>query len=72
MLRREPPSDKEIERIAQRTTNIIKDRITSNACVFGSVVAYLWADIGRVPHVRACLLSPHVITFDLPRRTSTS
>lgn len=66
------PSAKEIEKIARRTTNIIKDHITSNVCVFGSAAAYLWADIGRIPHVRVCLLNPHINTFDLPRRTSTS
>ena len=58
---RGPPSDKEIERIALRTANIIKNLITANVCVFGSAAAYLWADIGRVPHMRAAFQTPTLI-----------
>ncbi|KAN0133060.1 hypothetical protein V8E53_009090 [Lactarius tabidus] len=50
MFPRGPPSAKEIEKIARRTTDIIKVHITTNVCVFGSAAAHLWADIGRVPH----------------------
>ena len=69
---RGPPSAKEFERVSRRTTNVIKDHVTSNLLVCGSAAAYLWADIGRVPHVRARLLNPHINTFDLPRMASTS
>ncbi|KAN0133061.1 hypothetical protein V8E53_009091 [Lactarius tabidus] len=44
-----PPSAKEIEKIARRTTDIIKLHLTEDVCVFGSAAAYLWADIDRVP-----------------------
>ena len=50
---RGPPSAKEIETIARRTINIIKDHITSEVCVFGNAAAYLWADIGRLLYVPA-------------------
>ena len=63
------PSAKEIEKIARRTIDIIKVHITSDVCVFGSAAAYLWADIGRVPNVRACPSKPTPNAFDLPRRT---
>jgi hypothetical protein len=56
-----PPSAKEIEKIARRTTNIIKVHITENVCVFGSTAAHLWADIGRVPGVRTRLLNPYLM-----------
>jgi len=47
---RGPPSEKEIWRIARRTTDIIQDHITSDVCLFGSAAASLWADTGRVPN----------------------
>jgi hypothetical protein len=56
-----PPSAKEIEKIARRTTDIIKSHITENVCVFGSAAAYLWTDIGRVPDVRTPLLNPYLM-----------
>jgi hypothetical protein len=54
-----PPSAKEIEKIARRTTDIIKLHLTEDVCVFGSAAAYLWADIDRVPGVRTQSLYPH-------------
>ena len=67
----DPLSAREIEKIARRTIDIIKDHITSDVCVFGSAAAYLWADIGRVPNVRSCPSKPTPNAFDLPHRTST-
>ncbi|KAH9054933.1 hypothetical protein EDB87DRAFT_1643881 [Lactarius vividus] len=45
-----PPNEKEILKIARRTTDIIQRSITSNVCLFGSAAAFLWADTGRVPN----------------------
>ncbi|KAI9449166.1 hypothetical protein BJY52DRAFT_1308480 [Lactarius psammicola] len=50
MWPRGPPNEKEILKIARRTTNIIQAHITSNVCLFGSAAAFLWADTGRVPN----------------------
>ncbi|KAH8977680.1 hypothetical protein EDB92DRAFT_1915289 [Lactarius akahatsu] len=45
-----PPNEKEILKIARRTTDIIQLYVTSNVCLFGSAAASLWADTGRVPN----------------------
>ncbi|KAH9054932.1 hypothetical protein EDB87DRAFT_1567867 [Lactarius vividus] len=50
MLPSGPPTEKEILNIARRTTDIIHDYVTPNACLFGSAASYLWADIGRIPN----------------------
>lgn len=50
MLSSSPATVKEILKIARRTTDIIYDHITPNACLFGSAASYLWADIGRDPN----------------------
>lgn len=45
-----PPTEKEIWKIARRTTDIIQNQITPDVCLFGSAGAALWADTGRVPN----------------------
>jgi hypothetical protein len=52
MLPSGPPTEQEIWKIARRTTDIIESNITNHCCLFGSAASSLWADIGRVPHVR--------------------
>ena len=53
MWPRGPPDTKEILKIARRTTDIIQVHVTPHVCLFGSAGAFLWADTGRVPNVRA-------------------
>ncbi|KAH9033418.1 hypothetical protein EDB85DRAFT_1952106 [Lactarius pseudohatsudake] len=50
MLPSSPATVKEILKIARRTTDIIRDHITPNVCLFGSAASYLWANIGRDPN----------------------
>jgi hypothetical protein len=56
-----PPTEQEIWKIARRTTDIIKQLITSDVCVFGGAASSLWADIGRVPNV--CATPRYPVTF---------
>ncbi|KAI9438003.1 hypothetical protein H4582DRAFT_1952045 [Lactarius indigo] len=50
MWPRGPPNEKEILKIARRTTDIIRLHVTSNVCLFGSAAVYLWTDTDRVPN----------------------
>ena len=51
-------------KIARRTTSIIKSKITSNVCLFGSAAVYLCADPSRVPGVRIDVLA-HILLVPL-------
>jgi hypothetical protein len=57
-----PPTEDEIRRIARRTVNII-DNLSGakNVCLLGSAASALWADIERVPNVRAFSTNPEII-----------
>ena len=59
------PSTKEILKIARRTTSIIKSKITSNVCLFGSAAVYLCADPSRVPDVRIDVLARILLVLPL-------
>ena len=56
-MRPSPPTGYEIRKIARRTINIIENHFgAKNVCLLGSAASALWADIKRVPNVRAFLI----------------
>lgn len=52
-----PATEYEIRKIARRTVNIIDNHFgAKNVCLLGSAASALWANIKRVPNVRAFLI----------------
>ena len=52
-----PPTEREIRRIARRTINIIVNNFgAENICLVGSAAASLWTDIKRVPNACSRLM----------------